>query len=62
MKFVIYKDTDRQFRWRLYPDKGMPIAASAEAFRTYDECVQAIALVREAAHAPIEDHSFAAAQ
>lgn len=59
MKFVIYKDTDKKFRWRLYPEKGLPIAASADGHDTYDECIEAIAQVRLAVDAPVEDHSFA---
>jgi len=58
LKFVIYQDVERHYRWALYAGKGMALANGAEPFEALEACKEAIATIRHnAAEAVVEDHS-----
>jgi uncharacterized protein YegP (UPF0339 family) len=54
MKFTIYVDTNRQFRWRLQAGNHRIIANSGEAYHNRADCLSAIALVKGSATVPVE--------
>lgn len=45
MKFNVYKDASKQFRWRLKANNHQIIATSAEAYKNRADAVVAIALI-----------------
>jgi len=55
MKFVIYKDSAKNYRWRLKAANGYIVADSAEGYTTKANCQNGIALVKEAYNASVED-------
>ena len=61
MKFQIYRDVTGLYRWRLKATDGRTIANSAESYRTRDDCLKSIRLVRHSGLAELEDAAWAAA-
>ncbi|MDB5510592.1 MAG: hypothetical protein JWR08_75 [Enterovirga sp.] len=57
MRFELYKDHTGGWRWRLRVQNGNVVADSAEAYEHRGDCERGIALVREAAAAPVVDMS-----
>ena len=56
MKFVIYKDTQGHYRWRLLASNHQVIATSGEGYVDRDDCKHAIRLVTQASEAtPVEE-------
>jgi uncharacterized protein len=53
MRFEIYKDAAGQFRWRLVAANN-EIIATGEAYRHRRDCLDAIELVRDSQHSPIQ--------
>jgi len=51
--FLIYKDQDGQFRWRLQAGNHKNIANSGEGYHNLADCDHAIELVQKAASYPI---------
>jgi len=47
--FEIFRDLSGQFRWRLYDDKHVALAASARGYANRIECEHAIEFVRQVA-------------
>lgn len=47
MKFEIYKDEARQWRWRLQADNNKNIANGGEGFNNYSDMMHSIDLVKE---------------
>ena len=56
MKFQIYLDTQKQFRWRLKSANNEPLA-SGEGYTTKENCMKAISLVQSSSKAAIEDQT-----
>lgn len=54
MKFQIYVDTQKNYRWRLKASNGEPLA-SGEGYTTKENCMKAVSLVQSSAAAPVED-------
>ena len=54
MKFEIFKDVSRQFRFRLIAKNGETVAAS-EAYTTKDKCKKGITAVKRCAKAKVID-------
>ena len=52
MTFFIYRDTVRQWRWRLVIN-GWVIANSGEGYRERSECLAAIEVVKGSAEAAV---------
>ena len=48
MKFLVYRDTRGQYRWRLVASNGRIVADSAEGYVRRVDCLAGIALVRKA--------------
>ena len=56
LKFEIYRDSRREFRWRLKAGNGRQIAKSDEGYKTKAACLRTVELImNEAASATIED-------
>ncbi len=55
-KFQLYKDTKKEYRWRLKADNGKIIADSGEGYDSKSNCQNGIQLVKELSpKASIED-------
>lgn len=52
MKFEIYTDSSKQYRWRLLGKNGEPIA-SGESYKNKADCQAAIKLVQSSASASV---------
>ena len=58
MRFEIYADKAREFRWRLIASNGRQIGASGEGYRTRASCLKTVESIRAgAADATIDDRS-----
>lgn len=58
LRFEIYRDTRRRFRWRLKAANGRVIATSGEGYAAKADCRNGIDRIREgAATATVEDLS-----
>ena len=53
MYYEIYKDTNGQWRWRLWAANYRIIANSGEAYYNRQDCEHAISLVKGSANAPV---------
>lgn len=53
MHFIIYTDTNRQWRWRLLAANNKIVADSAESYWNKADCLAGIALVRQSHSAPV---------
>lgn len=58
MKFIIYRDKKKEFRWRLLARNGKIIADSGEGYRTRTACKKSILRVCESATAKVIDESI----
>ena len=52
-KYVIYLDTNRQWRWYLQAGNGKKIANSGEGYFNRQDCLNAIQLVKNSMLAPV---------
>jgi uncharacterized protein YegP (UPF0339 family) len=55
MKYVLYIDVNRQYRWRLVAANGRIIANSGEGYYNRIDCLAAINLVKASAPAPVRE-------
>ena len=55
MTFFVYRDTKRQWRWRLVAASGWIIASSADGYGQKADCLAAIAVVKESSAASVSD-------
>lgn len=46
MKFIVYLDGNREWRWRLKASNGRIIADSGEGYANYLDCLHGIELVK----------------
>lgn len=53
MRYEVYPDVRRQWRWRLRADNNKTIADSAESYMNKQDCKDAIALVKKSSDAPV---------
>src|SRR5262245_42219114 len=53
--FEVYEDNKKEFRWRLKASNGQVMAGAPEGFKAKADCEAAVALVKSASKAPIED-------
>lgn len=53
--FEMYRDEHLQFRWRLTADNGRLVAHSGEAYRTQEDCANAIALTKGCSASEVRD-------
>lgn len=54
MRYVVYQDQQRYWRWRLLAANNRIIADSGESYFNKQDCVNAIALVKSSAAAPVQ--------
>ncbi len=57
MKFIVYKDSREQFRWRLEADNFRIIADSGQGYNSKQHCMEAIELVKKSGEAEIVDQT-----
>lgn len=58
MKFVLYRDVSKEYRWRLVAANGNIVADSGEGYKNKADCAATIESIKKAvAEAPIEDES-----
>lgn len=54
MRFVIYRDKKKEFRWRLKANNGKIIADSGESYKRIKSCVRGIELVGSSKSAHVQ--------
>jgi uncharacterized protein YegP (UPF0339 family) len=58
LQFEVYRDSRKQFRWRLKAANGHVIATSSEGYKAKADCLSAIARIKEDARtATVEDQT-----
>jgi uncharacterized protein len=57
MKFIVYRDSRDQFRWRLEADNYNIIADSGQGYNSKQHCMEAIELVQNSRDADIVDQT-----
>jgi len=55
MFYLIYKDVQNQWRWRLYAANNRIIANSGDGYHDKKACLLAISLVKGSANSPIQE-------
>lgn len=53
MKFVVYRDRGKQWRWSLRARNGNIIADCGEGYKRKRSCLKGIAAVKKAVNAPV---------
>lgn len=53
MKYLVYRDSKRQYRWTLYGDNGEALAVSSEGYKRKRDCLWAIDLVKASGDAVV---------
>lgn len=55
MKFILFRDRRREWRWRLVGKNGRSVACSGEGYKRVSSAIKAIHRIRDnAGNAPIE--------
>lgn len=57
MKYVMYKDTQGQWRWKLVSANSRIVANSGEGYYNKTDCRSAIDLVKSSANVPVHEQS-----
>ncbi len=52
--FCVYQTGAHEWRWHLMTSRERIIALAAEHYRTEEECLAAVGVIKRAAHSPIE--------
>lgn len=55
MKYVIYRDDTRQYRWRFVAANGNIIADSGESYHQKDDCENGIRIMKGSANIQVID-------
>ena len=53
MYYEVYKDTNGEWRWRLFAANNQVIANSGEGYANRGDCLSAIELVKSSQDAPV---------
>src|SRR5882724_11843767 len=62
MKFKVYQDVQKQYRWTLFASNGRKLADSGEGYNNKSDCLSALQSIKNgAATAPVEDTTLAPA-
>lgn len=54
MKYILFRDTKKEWRWKLVATNGRSIAVSGEGYKRRGSCLKAVHSVRDSCNAPIE--------
>ncbi|HEY9404249.1 MAG TPA: DUF1508 domain-containing protein [Pyrinomonadaceae bacterium] len=54
-KYVIYRDTVGQYRWRYVASNGKTIADSGEGYYNKSDCARGIEIMKGSANDPVAD-------
>lgn len=58
MKFVLYRDAKKEYRWKLVATNGNIVADSGEGYKNKADCLATVASIKKTvADAPIEEES-----
>jgi uncharacterized protein YegP (UPF0339 family) len=49
LKFEVYEDMRKEYRWRLKATNGQTVAASSDGYKTKESCERAIGLIKSGA-------------
>ena len=61
MKFVLYRDGKKEYRWRLVAANGNIVADSGQGYKNKKDCLATLESIRKgAAEAPVEEDASAA--
>jgi uncharacterized protein YegP (UPF0339 family) len=55
--FEVYEDAKKDYRWRLKASNGQIVASSAEGYKTKADAESAVATVKKAAKAAVDDQT-----
>jgi len=55
MKYKVYKDSSKKWRWRLVAANGRTLADSGEGYRNKQDCLSAIERVKGSKNSPVEE-------
>jgi uncharacterized protein len=58
MKYVVFRDQSKEWRWRLKADNGESIAVSGEGYVNKQDCIYAIQLVKSSIDVPVYQKSL----
>jgi uncharacterized protein YegP (UPF0339 family) len=62
MKFKVYQDTNKQYRWTLYASNGRKVANAGEGYHNKSDCLSEIQVIKaNVASVPVEDTTLATA-
>lgn len=53
MKYTMYRDAQRLWRWRFQASNGKTIAVSSESYHNESDCLHSINLVKASRNAPV---------
>lgn len=54
-KYMIYKDTTGQYRWRYVASNGRKIADSGESYHNKSDCERGIEIMKGSKNDPVDD-------
>lgn len=54
-KYVIYKDNNKQYRWRYVASNGNKIADSGESYWNKTDCLNGISIMKGSKDVPVDD-------
>ena len=54
MKYKVYRDAAKHWRWRFVARNGETIAKSSESYQNRIDCLHSIELIKQSQNAPIE--------
>jgi len=57
MAYYVFKDSADEWRWRLRAANQQIIAVSGEGYRSKQDCLAAIQLVKGSTNAPVYEHN-----
>ena len=57
MKYQIYKDNQKLWRWSFVSKNGETIGVSSESYQNRKDCLKSIVLIKNSFDAPVEDVS-----
>lgn len=57
MRYELYRDRRRKYRWRLIADNGKILAVSSEGYERKENAKRCLEFTKESTHCKVEDKS-----
>ena len=58
MRFILYRDVKKEYRWKMVASNGNIVADSGEGYKNKKDCLATVdSIKRTVAEAPIEEES-----